>query len=93
MRRQKMKKNPEEITIRNAINAGVMKAFKDSESRSLVEVTPKYADNETLYEIRGDVNEVLRKIAANSPVGSRDVLEAIKSCRSAIYLFGQGVQR
>ncbi len=83
----KMKEtNEKEITIRDAITAGILKAFK-------LEVIPQYGKKEVVYNIRGNVDEVLQKIAENAPIGSRDVLEAIKSCRSAIFLFKQGVQR
>ncbi len=81
-----MKKNEKEITIRDAITAGILKAFK-------LEVTPLYDTKEVTYLIHGDVDTVLQKIAENAPIGSRDVLEAIKSCRSAIYLFRQGGHR
>lgn len=75
--------NGKEITIRDAIIVGILKAFK-------LEVTPQYNQKEVVYNIRGNVEEVLQKIAENAPIGSRDVLEAIKSCRSAIFLFKQG---
>lgn len=78
-----MKLNEKEITIRDAITAGLLKSFG-------LEVTPQYDKKEVVYNIRGNVHEVLQKIAANTPIGSRDVLESIKNCRSAIFLFKQG---
>jgi hypothetical protein len=75
-----------EIIIRDAITAGILKAFG-------LEVTPLYDTKEVTFIIRGNVDTVLQKIAKNSPVGSRTAIEAIKTCRSAIYLFRQGVQR
>jgi hypothetical protein len=81
-----MEPNEKEITIRDSITAGICKAFN-------LEVIPQYNSKEVLYLIRGDVDEALKKIAENVPVGSRDVLEAIKNCRSAIFLFKQGAVR
>ena len=72
-----------EIIIRDAITAGICKALG-------LKVIPKYYTEEVVFNMSGDVDVVLKKIAANSPVGSRDVLEAIKNCRSAIFLFKQG---
>jgi hypothetical protein len=82
-----MKKNAadeKEIIIRDAIIAGVTKTLG-------LEVSPQYDKTEVTFRIRGDVDLALKKIADNVPVGARDVLEAIKSCRSAIFLFKQGV--
>jgi|WetSurSiteA1Bulk_404760.scaffolds.fasta_scaffold285779_2 hypothetical protein len=87
-----MKENEKELTIRDAITAGISKALSLDPSLNL-EVTPEYTQKEVVFNLRGDVNEVLQKIAENCPVGSRDALEAIKNCRSAIFLFKQGVQR
>ena len=86
--RKSKEKEPDEkeITIRDAITAGILKAFS-------LEVVPLYDTKDVVYKVSGNIDEVLRLIAANAPIGSRDVLEAIKSCRSAIYLFRQGVQR
>ena len=87
-----MTENEKEITIRDAITAGICKAFSLDNTLS-IEVKPEYTAKEVVFNIRGNVDEVLQKIADNCPVGSRDVLEAIKNCRSAIFLFKQGVQR
>ncbi len=86
--RKSKEKEPDEkeITIRDAITAGLLKAFG-------LEVVPLYDRKEVTYQISGNVDEVLRLIAANAPIGSRDALEAIKSCRSAIFLFKQGEKR
>ena len=81
-----MKPKEKEITIRDAITAGSCKAFN-------LEVNPPYNQNEVLYVIRGDVDNVLKKISENRPIGSRDALEAINNCRSAIFLFRHGGQR
>ncbi|MFA4918333.1 MAG: hypothetical protein WC581_03665 [Thermodesulfovibrionales bacterium] len=81
-----MEPNVKEITIRDSITAGICKAFN-------LEVTPQYNPKEVVYNIRGNVDEVLQKIAENVPIGSRDVLESIKNCRSAIFLFRQGIAR
>jgi len=81
-----MEPNVKEITIRDSITAGICKAFD-------LEVTAKYDQRDVRYCIRGNVDEILQKIAQNAPIGSRDVLEAIKNCRSAIFLFKQGLAR
>ncbi|MCL5024828.1 MAG: hypothetical protein M1497_15965 [Nitrospirae bacterium] len=89
-----MKKNEKEIIIRDAITAGTAKAFRNvTDGTPLVDVTPIYDKSEVTYRLRGDVDAVLRNIAENFPVGSRDVLEGIKSCRAAIFLFRQGVAK
>lgn len=72
-----------EIIIRDAITAGILKAFK-------LEVTPLYDGKQVTYRIRGDVDEALRKISEDMPIGSRSALEAIKNMRSAIFLYKQG---
>jgi hypothetical protein len=86
MRENEEELSEEELTIRDAITAEILKAFK-------LEVIPLYDAREVTYHIHGDVDTVLQKIAANTPIGSRDVLEAIKTCRSAIFLFKQGVRK
>lgn len=80
-----MKPNKKEITIRDAITAGLFKAHN-------AEVIPQNDTDkeEVTYCIRGSIDEILKKISENAPVGSRDVLEGIKACRSAIYLFRGG---
>lgn len=82
-----MKADEKEITMRDAIIAGILKAF-------LLEVIPQNdpVKREVTYLVRGNVDEVLQKISENAPIGSRDVLDAIKNCRSAIYLFRRGGQ-
>jgi hypothetical protein len=82
-----------EITIRDAIAAGIAKSLKNEDGSSLVDVIPQHERSEVTFLLRGDVDKVLQKIANNFPVGSRDVLESIKSCRSAIFLFRQGDRR
>jgi hypothetical protein len=72
-----------EITTRDSIKAGICRALG-------LEVIPKYDSEQVSFGLLGDVNVVLQKIADNAPVGSRDVFEAIKNCRSAIWLFKHG---
>lgn len=76
-----MKSNP--TKIRNAIDAGLFKAFGH-------EITPKKEDGQIVFFINGDIEKTLSKIAANAPVGSRDVVEAIKSTRSMIFMLKDG---
>ena len=88
-----MEPNEKEITIRDSIIAGVCKALSSEDLNLNLEVTAQYTPKEVLFNMRGDVDQVLQKIADNCPVGSRSVLEAIKNCRSAIFLFKQGMSR
>jgi len=69
--------------IKNAIDAGMFKAFG-------CQVTPRREQDQIVFLIRGDVDEALQKIASNVPIGSRDVLEAIKATRSMIFMMREG---
>lgn len=78
--------------FRDSILSGVAKTIPKGRPNLELEVTPQHntETRETTYLWRGDVDEVLQKISENAPVGSRDVLEAVKNMRSAIFLFKQG---
>ncbi len=81
----------QETSLRDSILTGVVQTCARANNIP-IEVIPEYNGNLTVYKIRGDLNKVLNLIAANTPIGARDALEAIKNCRSAIYLFRQGVK-
>lgn len=73
--------------IKDATIAGVLKAFPEITDISA------YNENDTgrvNFNVRGDVQGALKKISENYPVGSRDVLEGIKSCRSMIWVLKEG---
>ncbi|MBZ0157390.1 MAG: hypothetical protein K8I29_14425 [Alphaproteobacteria bacterium] len=79
-----MAKEKAPTILEDAVIAGILSA------KGLV-VTPQLSDsNRVIYEISGDVESALREVYANAPVGSLDVLRAIKACRSMIFTLRGG---
>lgn len=85
-----MNKNKGETIIEDAVLTGILKAFgcdylpqRDSAGR-------------VIFSVSGGVDETLRRIYLNEPIGALDVLQGIKNARQAIFsLKGQekGVNR
>jgi hypothetical protein len=74
-------------TIKDATLAGVLRPFPEITDISA------YTEDETgrvYFNVRGNVQGALKKISENVPVGSRDVLEGIKACRSMIWVLKEG---
>jgi len=70
--------------IDDSILAGLLKAFQH-------EVIPHNDErNYTHYSVYGDVKKSLQEIYTNKPIGSLDVLNSIKACRSMIYNLREG---
>ena len=70
------------VVFEDSILVGLLMAFG-------VPVVPKF-DKESrrvIFECHGDVATALSKVHNNEPIGSRDALQAVKGCRSAIFNF------
>lgn len=83
-----MIKAKESTVIKDAILAGILKAFKHK-------ITPCPEGSRTVYHVEGDIEKTLKLIYSNAPIGSLDALEGIKSTRHMIWAMreGQGRQK
>jgi len=83
-------KNPPGEIIEDAVIVGCIEPFPEID-----DVIPEPTHNGRVqFRVTGDVQGALRKLYQNHPVGSLDVLKAVKSARQAIFsLKGQGYVR
>ncbi|MDA8084006.1 MAG: hypothetical protein M0024_10155 [Nitrospiraceae bacterium] len=68
----------EQILFDDTILVGVLKAFG-------ITFTPHSDHGRVRFAASGDIDDALRRIYDNAPVGARDVLEQIKLTRSAVF--------
>jgi len=102
-RYMKKKLNPIEQIPEDSLQAGYTEQiFEDSITTGTIEVFPEIKEvipektpkGRVQFRVRGDIEGALRKLYQNHPVGSLDVLKAIKSARQAIFsLKGNGNER
>lgn len=75
---------PPETIIEDSIQAGVLEALGCT-------VLPESdRAGHVQYRIVGSVDECFKKLYENYPVGSMDVLRAVKAARQAIFTFRKG---
>lgn len=83
MVKTKIKEEVPSVVIRDAIIAGILKAFG-------ITITPGKEFDRTIFYAAGDVQKALDQISSNVPIGSRDALEGIKATRSMIWIMREG---